>query len=256
MGNRYVLDGNALALTATEANRRRRAVDFDFNQPDTIIVSVGYPELMPDTPYSRSRSYDLQIPACANCTATKFPSNADNFITFLDSVLRPWIRNTLFPASKFSRDGLYGHSLAGLFALYVLLVRPDMYDTLLSASPSLWWENGYISIFSQLQNRPSTHARNATSKPAIQISYGALEQFPIRRRLETDEEWARRETHNANTKTEDYCKQLYHLLKRSDVVRDVELHKYPFSDHPAVAAAAFADGLDYFYDWPPRIAGD
>jgi hypothetical protein len=41
----YVLDGNAQALPATEAFRRIRPNDPV--HPDTIIVSIGYPELAP-----------------------------------------------------------------------------------------------------------------------------------------------------------------------------------------------------------------
>ncbi|PVH94973.1 hypothetical protein DM02DRAFT_601579 [Periconia macrospinosa] len=254
----YVLDGNALSLTATEAIRRRRPVDS--SQPDTIIVSIGYPTQLPDSPYSSSRSYDLQIPVCANCTAPEFPgvpSNADNFITFLDTVLRPWIRGTVFPNTEFSRDALYGHSFAGLFVLYVLLVRPELFDTLLSASPSLWWADGYI--FTQLGNLFGSSEemawRNVTSKPAFQISYGGLEQDQVRRRIETDEEWASRQELARMFNMEDNCKKLYQFFKGSDAVRDVVLHEYPFSDHAAVGGAALADGLDYFLDWPPRIAG-
>ncbi|CAI6341887.1 unnamed protein product [Periconia digitata] len=261
----YVLDGNALALTATEAARRRRAVESA--QPDTIVVSIGYPTLLPDSPYSDSRSHDLQIPVCGNCTAPAFPnvpSNAENFIMFVDSVLRPWIRETVFPATTFSRDALYGHSFAGLFVLYVLLTRPGMFDTFMSASPALWWEDGYI--FRLLEGLVSSGERdldvdtvvmrgNATVRPAFQISYGKLEQFPVRRRLESDEDWQRRLDLIEPFKMADYCQRLYEVLKGSDAVRDVELHEYPFSDHAAVGGAAMADGLDYFLDWPPRIAG-
>ncbi|EAT90441.2 hypothetical protein SNOG_02229 [Parastagonospora nodorum SN15] len=56
----YVLDGNALGLSTTEAFRKRRPVDFA--QSDTIVVSVGYPasNLQPDSPYSDARYYDYQ----------------------------------------------------------------------------------------------------------------------------------------------------------------------------------------------------
>lgn len=244
---RYVLDGNALGMTATEAWRRRRPVEF--NQPDSIVVSLGYPNLIEDSPYSTGRSYDYQPPVCANCTppaAPGVPSNADNFITFIDDVLKPWV-HSLFPNANFDRDALYGHSFGGLFVLYALIVRPDLFDTFLSASPALFWNDGYM--FNQLG--PLKAPANVTSpKPAFQISYGHLEQFPQRRRTETEEEFEYRKSVLSFSMMTTNCNRLYNELKNSTRLRDVELHEYPFSDHAAVGGAAISDGIDYFLDWP------
>lgn len=38
-----------------------------------------------------------------------------------------------------ARRGLFGHSLAGLFALYALLSEPDSFRQVAAASPSIWW---------------------------------------------------------------------------------------------------------------------
>lgn len=243
----YVLDGNALAHTATEAFRKRRPVDAI--QPDTIVVSIGYPTLIPDSPYSESRYYDYQMPVCANCSTPDLPgvpSNADNFIAFLDETLRPWI-HTLFPNVVFNRDGLYGHSFAGLFVIYALLVRPNLFDVFLSASPFLTWNNEYI--FSQLGLLNSTSSSNATTKPAFQISYGGFEQFPRKRRTETQAEYEARREFLGSLKMKDLCTRLYGEVEGSKGLRDVELHEYPFSYHAAVGSEALCDGIDYFLDW-------
>ncbi|KAF2205489.1 hypothetical protein GQ43DRAFT_453106 [Delitschia confertaspora ATCC 74209] len=245
----YVLDGNALAHTATEAFRKRRPVDSI--QPDTIVVSVGYPDILPDSPYSQGRYYDYQMPVCANCTIPDIPgvpSSAENFIAFLDEVLRPWIRKTVFPSVTFNRDGLYGHSLGGLFVLYALLVRPDLFDVFLSASPYLIWNDEYI--FSQLGPlKTGNNLSNGTTKPAFQLSYGGYEQFPQKRRTETPEAYEARRTFLSSLKTADLCNKLYNELKDSPTLRDTELNVYPFSYHAAVGSAAVSDGIDYFLDW-------
>ncbi|KAF2182909.1 siderophore esteras-like protein IroE-like protein [Zopfia rhizophila CBS 207.26] len=244
----YVLDGNALAQTATEAFRKRRPVDS--TQPDTIVVSIGYPNLIPNSPYSEGRYYDYQMPVCGNCTPPDLPGvppNADNFITFLDNVLRPWVRNTVFPNVEFNRDGLYGHSFSGLFVLYTLLVRPDLFDVFLSASPALYWNNDYI--FSQLGPFKSGSLPNRTTKPAFQISYGGYEQFPQKRRRETEEEYEARRVFLSSMRMTDLCNQLYDELKDSPRLRHIELHEYPFSYHAAVGSEALCDGIDYFLDW-------
>jgi len=249
----YVLDGNALGASAAEAVRRRRPVEF--NMPDTIVVSIGYPTQLPDSPYSQGRYYDYQPPVCANCTPPTqpgVPSNADNFLNFIDDILKPWVRGTLFPNTEFSRDAIYGHSFSGLFVLYALIARPELFDTFLSASPALYWNDGYI--FSQLGSFQSP--ANATApKPSFQLSYGGREQNPVKRRIESDEEWEFRKKFLSFSMMTDNCNRLYNELKYSPRLRDVQLHEYPFSDHAAVGAVAISDGLDYFLDWFPRIAG-
>jgi predicted alpha/beta superfamily hydrolase len=243
----YVLDGNALAQTATEAFRKRRPVDS--TQQDTIVVSIGYPTLIPDSPYSDGRYYDYQMPVCANCTTPTLPgvpSGGDAFITFLDESLRPWIQNTIFPNVVFNRDGLYGHSFAGLFTLYTLLTHPDLFDVFISASPYLIWNDEYI--FSQLESLKPVSPTNGT-KPAFQLSYGGLEQNAQKRRTETQAEFVARRDFLGSLKMRDLVTRLYAELEDSPRFRHIELHEYPFSYHAAVGSSALCDGIDYFLDW-------
>jgi pimeloyl-ACP methyl ester carboxylesterase len=222
--------------------------------PDSIIVSIGYPETLPDSPWSAQRSYDLQPPVCANCTPPAVPgvpSNADNFIEFIDTALRPWVRDTVFPNAHFDRDALYGHSFGGLFVLYALIARPDLFDTFLSASPALFFNNDYVFNYTGFLAPLKTNATQTTNatKPAFQISYGALEQALVKRRTETDEEFAFRQSILVPMRMTDLSQKLYAELENSPALRDIEIHEYPFSDHAAVGAAALADGIDYFLDW-------
>ncbi|KAF2650240.1 siderophore esteras-like protein IroE-like protein [Lophiostoma macrostomum CBS 122681] len=243
----YVLDGNALGLTATEAFRRRRTVEL-YGQVDCIVVSLGYPDLIEDSPYSTHRSYDYQPPVCDNCTlpaAPGVPSNAENFVEIIDTVIRPWVQNTIFPNVEFDRDAIYGHSFAGLFVIWALLAHPSLFDTFLTASPYLPWNNA--SILNDL-GPLADGTLNTTATPAFEISYGALEQFPVKRRTETEEQFETRKAFEESMMMSTYCNQLYNTVKDSPILRDVTLHEYPFSDHAAVGAAALADGIDYFLD--------
>ena len=235
-----------------QAVRNRRPVEF--GQPDTIVVSLGYPEVLPDSPYSQGRYHDYQPPVCAECPLPEqpgVPSNADNFLAWIDEVLKPWVRTELFPNTEFSRDALHGHSMAGLFTTYALIARPDLFDTFLIASPALYWNNNYI--FSQLDGFKEPAGDNAT-KPAVQLSYGGREQNPVKRRVETQEEFEFRKSFLGFSNMTTNVNHLYDQIKNSTKLRDVELHEYPFSDHNSVGIVSIADGLDYFYDWAPRIA--
>ncbi|KAJ4344891.1 uncharacterized protein N0V89_012636 [Didymosphaeria variabile] len=248
----YVLDGNAQGNVAAQAVRNRKAVEFA--QPDTIVVSLGYPDLIPDSPYSEGRYYDYQPPVCATCPAPEqpgVPSNADNFLAWIDEILKPWVQNELFPNTEFSRDALHGHSFAGLFATYALIARPELFDTFLIASPALYWNDNYI--FSQLGPLKKPAGANGT-KPAVALSYGGREQNPVKRRVETEEEFETRKSFLAFSNMTTNVNALYNEIKNSTQLRDVELHEYPFSDHAAVGIVSIADGLDYFFDWAPRIA--
>lgn len=233
-------------MTATEAIRRRRPVEF--NQPDTIIVSLGYPDgSIADSPYSTHRSYDYQPPSDPPAQFPGVPSNADNFIEILDTVIRPWVRDTVFPQADFSRDALYGHSFGGLFVLYAMIKNPQLFDTFLASSPALFWNNGYIMN----QTAPlKTAPPNANfKKPAFQLSWGVPEQFPIKRRTETQAEFEFRKSILVSSEMTTYCTRLAAQLYGAPKLRNVSAHVYPFSDHAAVGGAAFMDGIDYFLDW-------
>lgn len=249
---RYILDGNAQGLSATEAIRRRRPVDF--NQPDTIIVSIGYPETIEDSPYSTSRYSDMQPPVCATCptpTQPGVPSNADGLIAFIDTALRPWIRNEIFKAVTFNRDALYGHSFAGLFVLYALTARPDLFDTFLSASPALYWNDDYVFNYTNFLAplKSNTTSNGNSTKPALQLSYGGLEQFPKQRRRETNEEFEFRKSILVPMRMTDLTEKLYAELTNSPALRDVDLNIFPNSYHATIGTAALSDGIDYFLDW-------
>ena len=196
----------------------------------------------------------MQPPVCGNCTPAAIPgvpSNADNFIEFIDSALRPWVQESAFPSAAFDRDALYGHSFGGLFVVYALAARPDLFDTFLAASPALFWNNDYVFSHANFLKPLRTNGgllSNGT-KPALQISYGHLEQNPVQRRTETADAFESRKSILAPMRMADLSNRLYTELKDSPALRNVELHGYPFSDHAAVGGAALADGLDYFLDW-------
>ncbi|KAK0735166.1 Alpha/Beta hydrolase protein [Lasiosphaeria miniovina] len=254
-GWEYVVDGNALGMTASEGFKRRLAVEP--SQPDSVVVSIGYP--LSDDVYSFTRrAVDFRPPLPTPQTP---PSGADEFIDFIDASLRPWIRSTLFPGVRFTRDALYGHSFGGLFVVFALIARPDMFDTFLSASPALDWANG--SMLNMVSQRLGTgggllvygscgHSRKGTalSRPAVVISYGSLEQFPVRRRTETEAEFqARKAIILSFSRMTDYCHELFDRLQGSRRARDVVLKEYMGQDHSSVAASAVVDGIDYFVDW-------
>lgn len=229
-------------MTGTEAWRRRDPVEAA--QPDSIVVSIGYP--IADSVYGAQRSIDFQ-PVTPGEEPPPVPGvreGADDFIEFIDGTLRPFVYSE-FPNVKFGREAIYGHSFGGLFVIYALLRRPDLFDTFLSASPALFWNDGYMLNHTSWLDEADARG----NQPAFRLAYGSLEADVKKRRTETEEEYEFRRDLYATFFMREYCNSLYESLKGNSKLRDVELKEYIGSDHASVGAVALTDGIDYFVDW-------
>lgn len=246
----YVLDGNALGLTAAEGFKRRKPVDS--KQPDSIVVNVGY--ALTDSVYAliqRRIDFTPRIPL-----REPMPYGADDFMDFVNKSLRPWVRRTVFPGVKFTRDALYGHSGGGLFVTYALITAPDMFDTFIIASPALSLNNG--SYLNDITRRIGNGidlpdelaaANGSATGPAVLIGYGGLEQFPTRRRTETEADFQTRKNFWQSQNMASYSHELYDRLKASGRARDIVLKEYPGQGHAGAGGTTLLDGIDYFVDW-------
>jgi predicted alpha/beta superfamily hydrolase len=67
------------------------------------------------------------------------PGGADAFLSFMSDELVPWIDRSYRTAPL---RVLVGHSLGGLFALYTIAHRSDLFTGFLIMEPSAWWNDG------------------------------------------------------------------------------------------------------------------
>lgn len=68
-------------------------------------------------------------------------AGADNFMAFLEEELIPFAdKNYRTNSYKI----LFGHSRAGLFSIYVLLENPGLFNTFISISPILGWDDRFM----------------------------------------------------------------------------------------------------------------
>lgn len=136
----YVLDGNAMFLTALETVRAtERRPDVPPGQA-TIVVGIGYPD---GTDIGKERTYDLTPPGSGN-ERIKAPSGgADAFLAFLQDQVKPEIAR-LHPVDP-RRQGVFGHSFGGLFVLHALQRSPDAFTYWTAASPSIWFDREGIT---------------------------------------------------------------------------------------------------------------
>lgn len=139
----YVLDGNASFAGFAEARR----IQERFDPGKSIVVGVGYPTALA---YDVRRLNDYTMPMLDPPPArwkhlAKYKSGGwDTFLDFLTGKLRTEIGKRYKIDSN--RQSLFGHSLGGLLALHALYTRPQAFEAIVAASPSLEWnEQGVLA---------------------------------------------------------------------------------------------------------------
>lgn len=137
----YVLDGNAMFAGFAEARRIQGFGGRDLDK--MIVVGIGHSgEQVYDPRRMQDFTGPIETPALKQLYA-KYPSGGrDAFRAFLLGELKPAIakRYAVHP----QRQALYGHSLGGLFALHLFYSHPGAFDTIVAASPSIWWDDQII----------------------------------------------------------------------------------------------------------------
>jgi predicted alpha/beta superfamily hydrolase len=76
-------------------------------------------------------------------TKDRFPSygGSASYIAFLEKELQPYIQNK-YKASR--QRTIISESLGGLLLTEILLKHPNLFDTYIIISPSLWWGDGIL----------------------------------------------------------------------------------------------------------------
>ena len=139
-------DGNAVIGTAVDAMRAQSPYTSGTNLIPGVLVAVGYPTDDAYDPFRRS--WDLGPPP-----GTSYPpfwpgtpevrtGGGAEMARFLLEDLRGFLAGQvrLDPA----RQGLFGHSFGGLFALWLLFNRPDAFSHWIAASPAITWEDSFL----------------------------------------------------------------------------------------------------------------
>lgn len=119
----YVLDaGNNLLATNGIVSYYSKMLEI---MPEMIIVGI----------INKDRIRDFTPTAIK-----EYPNGggADMFIQFLDTELTSYI-DTVYPTSGY--NCILGHSVGGLFAIYALQTKPNLFDSFLTIDPSLFWND-------------------------------------------------------------------------------------------------------------------
>jgi predicted alpha/beta superfamily hydrolase len=131
--------------------------------PDLLLVGIGYD--LAGAARRVQREKDL--------TPTRISTNNDtgeaaNFLRFLTETLIPTIdvRYRTKPEDR----ALFGHSIGGLFTLYALFERPELFQSYIASSPSLWWDRATM-----LEHERRFSKARATLPKSVLMSVGSEE---------------------------------------------------------------------------------
>lgn len=170
LGETRVIDVTLPDGYATEAGRRYPVLvvlDGESEQEPAATVARFYatmsqlPPLIVVGVRNTDRARDLTTAPAAGFRVppeVRAAGGADKFLAFVSDELIPWIDRSYRTAPM---RVLVGHSLGGLFALYTLGQRPDLFTGYVVMEPAAWWNNGreFQAAQAMLQQPAARRAR-------------------------------------------------------------------------------------------------
>lgn len=131
--------------------------------PEIIIVAIDYPtdsyaEVM------KSREHDFTPTAWSKRPGS---GGAATYLAFLEKELIPFIDATY--RTDAADRALLGHSYGGLFGIYAWMERPGLFQRILAASPSIYWDD------ERLIKEASERIKTARLSARLDVSIGLAE---------------------------------------------------------------------------------
>ncbi|MBU0475497.1 MAG: hypothetical protein KKF62_15215 [Bacteroidetes bacterium] len=121
----YILDGRGNFTFAMAISNFLSRIQ---RMPRSIVVGI------PNT--DRTRDFTP-----THVQESKTSGGADKFLDFMKEELIPYIDNNYRTESYRT---LFGHSLCGMFAIYTLFEKPEMFNSFIAVSPYLQYDNQYV----------------------------------------------------------------------------------------------------------------
>ncbi len=136
-----------------------------------VVAAIGYPG---DEPYNAMRrAWDLGPPPVKSYPPyfeggpPVLIGGTGELLRFIESELLPKIAGMvrIDPA----RRSLFGHSFGGLFTLFALFERPQLFVNWIAASPTIYWEG------SEILNNEARRQAATGNAPFLHLSAGEYE---------------------------------------------------------------------------------
>jgi len=228
----FMTDGNAVIATAIDAMRAQAPYPSGTDLGRGALVAIGYPN---DEAYDAfRRSWDLGPPPGAtyppfwpDTPEVRTGGGAEMARFILEDVAAFLATLTrLDPA----RQGLFGHSFGGLFALWLMFTRPDAFTHWIAASPSITWEESFL-----LAHRDAFDP--AGRRLIVHLSAGEWEGEELAPFQRGAEDAARRLAAKAEERTLDAAREMAAYLDRLPGVTAF-YETYPAETHMSVLPVA------------------
>jgi predicted alpha/beta superfamily hydrolase len=253
---RYLVDGNAYFFTAVDIARR---LDFT-NGAKTIVVGVGYPppypyiyDLLrrgPDlTPPSQDGHYKPLLNSKGEPLSHLTWGEADQFLDFIQHDVMAFVEGNLFShlslAEASPKRALYGHSYGGLFSLNSLYTKPDLFDTIIAVSPTVWWNDSSIVEYQEKKFREQPPTADGGRSPCLILTWGSGEEdFPPREKC--PDAFHRGNCDPEEKEMEESMAGLIARLKDSRKLRAIWHWKLQGEEHGTMAVAGLQRSLIQF----------
>jgi predicted alpha/beta superfamily hydrolase len=206
---------------------------YDGFVPGLIIVGISWGGTDPDPDALRLRDFTP-----THVSGSGESGGAARFLSFFESELIPFIDRNY--RSSDSRT-LVGSSLGGLFALYALFTRPQLFDSYVATSPATPWDNGAVYACAE-----GFAERSARSPSRLYVAVSELEDLfqPVAQLVETLRQqaypgltWTSHVVSGAGhsgVKAEGNTRGLQYVFQRPDLaLAATELERFTGSYHSA-----------------------
>ena len=247
----YVLDGNALFLTASEICWRRETSPFWSG--GGIVVAIGYPPHHdPEGKtylhnFSR-RNYDYTLPTTSYPNRGRF-GGIDTFLEFVKKQARELVQQQL-PHIEIEKEAFFGHSFGGLCVLYALFDGAGgLFDTYFAVSPSIWFGEKCIMSKEEDFCRGSSSDIGA-HRPCLDLSFGSLENETKYDPKATTEQFEKRREERAERNIGGNTRDMHERLRGSANLRGVNLTEFDGEDHGTVVTVGLLRALTKFFETP------
>lgn len=147
---------------------------YDGFVPGLILVGLTWGGENPNPDVLRRRDFTPTEEAGAGDSG-----GGNNFLSFFEQELIPYIDKHYRTSQNRT---LMGSSLGGLFTLYALFTRPDLFDNFIATSPATPWDNGVIYSFEK-----GFSTRSAQHPSRLFIAASELEELyqPVMKLVDT-----------------------------------------------------------------------
>ena len=126
---------------------------YDRVMPEMIIVGISYGGINPN--YDDLRADDYVPTRAKHDEGPEIGGGAARFLSWLETEVVPWVDRE-YRADPAHRI-LSGSSYGGLFTLYALFEKPDLFESYVAICPTAMWDQRYI--FGREKNFRKSHPK-------------------------------------------------------------------------------------------------